>query len=103
MTDLDTEMALIRILSVAGVKLSGFDAQDKRERIRVAILTQNVGNESFAFGPDQIMETYGQAFERCYGTRLELRRRPRDLAGRPNLAETLRELEEEDEDGEDEP
>jgi hypothetical protein len=97
--DLDTELAFIRILSGGGVKLSGgIPAQDKRERIRVAILSQNVENKSFAFGPDHIMETYAQAFERCYGTRLELRGARRDPHNQPNLAETLRALDEDDDD-----
>jgi hypothetical protein len=94
---MDTEMAFIRILSTSGVKLSGFDAQDRRERIRVAILTQNMSSESFPFGPAYLPETYAQAFERCYGSRLELRTRPRDSHRRPNVDEVLQDLDDEEE------
>jgi hypothetical protein len=75
-------MAFVRILSVLGTKLSGdLSADDQRERIRVAILTQNVRDKRNDFGKG--IETFAQAYERCYHRSLDLRRVPRTADGRP--------------------
>jgi hypothetical protein len=77
--DPDLEMAFVRSLSVHGTVLSGdLSAEDKRERIRVAILMQRRENTELEPGL-----TYAQAFRRCYGTPIELRKLVRDRFGRP--------------------
>jgi hypothetical protein len=75
MTDPDTEMAFIRTLSVHGLILSGnISQEDKRERIRTAILSQHLERHCFNALSS---ETYAEAFRRCYGRSLEMRRVPR--------------------------
>lgn len=101
MSDLDTEMAFVRALSVHGVKLSGeMSNEDRRERIRVAILNQELADKKFAHGPLRTMETHREAFERCYGRSLDMRRMQRDAEGRPITPVPMSLLDEED--GEDE-
>ncbi len=80
MSNLETELAFVRELSVAGLVLAGeqLSAQDKCERIRVAILAQRLEKKEFAPG-----ETYAQAFRRCFGKPIERRRIERDEHGRP--------------------
>jgi hypothetical protein len=91
----DTELAFIRALSVGGINFSGgLSPLDKRERIRGAILSQNLEQASF-----EGEETYAQAFERCYRSPLERRIRPREER---DLGESLRVLEEDEDDGESE-
>jgi hypothetical protein len=95
MTDSDTELAFVRVLSVHGLKLAGgISQEDRRERIRVAILTHKLTGKTFAMGP-QRAETYGQAFERCYHRPLEMRRMQRDTDHRPTVDETIKALGEE--------
>jgi hypothetical protein len=85
MTDFDTKMAFIRALSVHGLKLYGDASNDEtRERIRVTILMKMLEDKCFAVGPDHTMETYSQAFERCYNRKLEMRRMQREISGSPN-------------------
>jgi hypothetical protein len=85
MTDQDIELAFIRIMANRGTILSapGMSAADRRERIRTAIFSQGLENAIFGKGP----ETFAQAFQRCYGVRLErriyTRTMPRDCEGRP--------------------
>jgi hypothetical protein len=102
-SDFDTEMAFVRALSVGGTKLSGdMSAEDKRERIRVAILTQKRSDKNFGIGPAHTMETYAQAFERCYHRSVEMRRGQRDFDGKPILVDATSPPEaDEDEDDED--
>jgi len=72
-------MAFVRSLSVHGVVLSGgLSAEDTRERIRVAILMQR--REACELAPGL---TYAEAFRRCYGKPIELRKVVRDRFGRP--------------------
>lgn len=44
----------------------------RRERVREAILSRNVANESAGLGPDGTQETYAQLFERMYGEPFEM-------------------------------
>lgn len=70
----DIEMAFVRTLSTGGVILSGdISAEDKRERIRIAIMQQGLKDAPF----DASM-TYGEAFHRCFARAAEMRRTPRD-------------------------
>jgi len=72
-------MAFVRSLSVHGVVLSGnLSAEDKCERIRVAILMQR--REACEIEPGL---TYGEAFRRCYGKAVDKRKLVRDRFGRP--------------------
>jgi hypothetical protein len=75
----DIEMALIRILSVHGLILSSenMSTADRRERIRVTIMERRCQHGMFN---DEL--TYAQAYKRCYGQSVELRKSPRpELAG----------------------
>jgi hypothetical protein len=87
--DFDTEMAFIRSLSVHGLTFAGeMSQEDKRERIRIAICSQNLENAKFNHG-----ETYGQAYQRCYGRPVEMRRMPRN-AHQPAILEPAAEEDE---------
>lgn len=70
----DIEMALIRILSVHGLILSSanMSAADRRERIRVSIMEHRCQHGMF-----NAELTYAQAYKRCYGQPVELRKSPR--------------------------
>jgi hypothetical protein len=70
----DIEMALIRILSVHGLILSSetMSAADRRERIRVTIMEHRCQHGMFN---EEL--TYAQAYRRCYGRPVELRKTPR--------------------------
>jgi hypothetical protein len=106
MTDFDTEMAFIRSLSVRGLVLSGeLSQEDKRERIRTAILSQNLERHRFGMGPNHTSETYAQAYRRCYGRALEMRRAPRAPATPfvPAISPDKKTTEPEDDDDEDRP
>jgi hypothetical protein len=90
MTREDIELGLIRALSVGGLVLSGnLSAEDKRERIRVAIFQHKLKDQPF----DDCL-TYGEAFGQCFGRPFEMGRMHRDETPRPNLDEA----DEEDED-----
>jgi hypothetical protein len=95
-SDFDTEMAFVRALSVHGMKLAGdISNEDRCERIRVAILSQALADKKFTHGPLRTMETYREAFERCYHRSLDMRRRQRDPTGRPITPEPIPLLDEE--------
>lgn len=67
--DRDLELDFIREFAVSG-ELKGSNADDRRERIRVAIYGRNLLHEPFR---DSGMD-YGQAYQRCYGRPIEMRR-----------------------------
>jgi hypothetical protein len=70
MTREDIELGLVRTLSVGGLVLSGnLSAEDKRERIRIAIFQHKLQSQPF----DEHL-TYGEAFGQCFGRPLEMRR-----------------------------
>jgi len=81
----DIELAFIRILSVGGLVLSGdgISKSDCRERIRCAILERGLDRTMF----DSFL-TFEEAYRRCYGAPLELRRRPRQVAAQARPQES---------------
>lgn len=93
----DIEMALVRILATDGLLLSGISAEDKRERIRLAILQRGLSNRAWPLDGHM---TYGQAFEHCYKRQVEMRRAQRDQFAQP-LAATRVGQDDDDDAGED--
>lgn len=89
-------MAFVRILSVRGLVLSSPDslAIDKKERIRIAILSQNLKDSPF-----DATRTFGEAYLVCYRTSVEKRRIVRDDYGRPTNRPVPAEDDDADEDG----
>jgi len=68
--DRDLELEFIREFAVSGVLLKVSSADERRERIRVAIYGQNLLHQPFR---DSGMD-YSQAYQRCYGRPIEMRR-----------------------------
>jgi hypothetical protein len=66
----DLEMDFIREFATGGELLMGLGVDGRRERIRVAIYTQKRAHLLFRDGP----MTYAQAYAKCFGQPLELRR-----------------------------
>jgi hypothetical protein len=71
--DRDLELDFIREFAVGGELLKCSSVDDRRERIRVAIYTRQLLHKRFR---DSGMD-YGQAYERCYGRPIEMRRTER--------------------------
>jgi hypothetical protein len=71
--DRDLELDFIREFAVGGEMLSSLSADDRRERIRVAIYAKKLVNAPFR---DSGMD-YAQAYRRCYGRPIEMRSAPR--------------------------
>jgi hypothetical protein len=68
--DRDLELEFIREFAVHGELLRGANVDDRRERIRVAIYANKLERALFRdSGVD-----YGQAYLRCYGRPIEMRR-----------------------------
>ena len=67
--DRDIELEFIREFSVNGEFLKVSNADDRRERIRIAIWTNKLERSPFR---DSGMN-YGQAYQRCYGRPIEMR------------------------------
>jgi hypothetical protein len=67
--DRDLELDFIREFSTGGETLIGLGLDSRRERIRVAIYTQNLPNMRFREGP----MTYAEAYAECFGQPLEMR------------------------------
>jgi hypothetical protein len=68
--DRDLELDFIREFAVGGDLIKGSSVDDRRERIRVAIYGRNLLHQPFR---DSGMD-YGQAYLRCYGRPIEMRR-----------------------------
>ena len=68
--DRDLELDFIREFAAGGELMTGLSADDRRERIRLAIYGRNLLHEPFR---DSGMD-YGQAYQRCYGRPIEMRR-----------------------------
>jgi hypothetical protein len=83
----DIELTFIRSLACGGYVLSGdqMSAEDRAERIRVAIMKQQVNNLPFPIDPSI---TFAQAFQMAYHRSCELRRFERDQYGRNTGAKT---------------
>jgi hypothetical protein len=73
--DRDLELDFIREFSTGGELLQGLSADNRRERIRVAIYTEKLPHMLFRDGP----MTYAEAYAECYGRPLEMRSVVRDL------------------------
>lgn len=74
MTD-DHELEFIREFAVRGNGIGlCLSSEDRRERIRVAIMASGLAEKDFR---DTGM-TYSQAYRQRYGKQLEMRRHPRD-------------------------
>lgn len=74
----DIELALIRILATDGLVFGGVSAEDKRERIRVAIMQRGLRDKPF-----NAHLTFGEAFWQCYRRQVEMRRTQREDASQP--------------------
>jgi hypothetical protein len=70
MFDRDMELDFIREFATGGELPQGLSSDDRRERIRVAIYTQELVYRRFR---DTAM-TYAGAYEKCFGQPLEMRR-----------------------------
>ena len=72
LTDLDRDLELdfIREFAAGGESMKGRSADDRRERIRIAIFVQKLVHTPFRDGP----MTYAEAYQQCYGRPLEMRR-----------------------------
>ena len=96
----DIEMAFTRILSSGGLILSGagISTEQKRERIRIAIMQRGIKDARF----DDSM-TYGEAFHRCFAMPVEMRRVPRDTYQRavPAIPWAVVEIDPDDDEGDD--
>jgi hypothetical protein len=68
--DQDLELEFIREFAVHGEMLKGSNVDDRRERIRVAIYTQNLVHKPFR---DSGMD-YAAAYQQCYRRPIEMRR-----------------------------
>jgi hypothetical protein len=66
--DRDLELDFIREFSTGG-ELQGLSVDIRRERIRVAIYTQQLPRSLFRDGP----MTYAEAYAECFGRPLEMR------------------------------
>ena len=66
--DPDLELDFIREFATGG-ELLKLSVHDRRERIRVAIYTQNLVHKRFRDGP----MTYAEAYAECFGRALEMR------------------------------
>ena len=73
--DRDLEMDFIREFAAGGELMRDLSADDRRERIRVAIFAHKLAHAPFRDGP----MTYAEAYATCYGRPIEMRRTPRKL------------------------
>jgi hypothetical protein len=93
LTRADIEMTFIRSLACSGVILSGtqLSPEDRRERIRIAIMKAQMNNKPLPTDPTV---TYAQAFQIAYNRPCELRQAERDRFNReivftPTLAANI--------------
>ena len=77
----DIELTFIRSLACSGVILSGtqLSPEDRRERIRIAIMKSHMNNKPLPTDPTL---TYAQAFQLAYNRPCELRQAERDRFNR---------------------
>jgi hypothetical protein len=68
--DRDLELDFIREFATGGELMKDLSADDRRERIRVAIYAQKLAHMLFRDGP----MTYAEAYANCFGRPLEMRR-----------------------------
>lgn len=79
--DRDLELDFIREFATGGGLLPGLCDDERRERIRVAIYTQNLAHMHFRAGP----MTYAEAYAACFKRPLEMRRTVRREAKSEHL------------------
>ncbi len=98
---LDIELGFIRSLAHSGFILSGpqLSPEDRRERIRVAIMKAQVHDKPF---PIDSSLTYGAAYQKAYNRPCELRRFDRDQNGRAIAPKNLQNLPHDFDDSDDE-
>ena len=72
--DRDFELDFIREFAAGGELMKDLSADDRRERIRVAIFFHKLAHMLFRDGP----MTYAEAYQRCYGRPIEMRRTARN-------------------------
>jgi hypothetical protein len=82
----DIEMTFVRSLACSGMVLGDaqLSSEDRRERIRIAIMKMRVSNKPLPIDPTV---TYAQAFRQLYNRPCELRVAERDRYGREILTE----------------
>jgi hypothetical protein len=68
--DRDLELDFIREFAAGGELMVGLSADDRRERIRVAIFVHKLSHMPFRDGP----MTYAEAYAKCFGRPIEMRR-----------------------------
>jgi hypothetical protein len=68
--DRDLELDFIREFATGAESLTGLSADDRRERIRVAIYALKLVHMLFRDGP----MTYAETYAKCFGQPLEQRR-----------------------------
>jgi hypothetical protein len=68
--DSGLELDFIREFAAGGELMNGLSADDRRERIRVAIYAHKLPQTLFRDGP----MTYAEAYEKCFGRPIERRR-----------------------------
>lgn len=82
--DRDLELDFIREFAVGGELTRGLSADERRERIRVAIFVHKRAQMLFRDGP----MTYAEAYQLCYGRPIEMRRTVRhEPKSEPQIAE----------------
>ncbi len=80
--DQDLELDFIREFAAGGELMKGLSADDRRERIRVAIHTHKLAHKLFRGGP----MTYSEAYTSCFGRQIEMRRAVRHEPKTDSLA-----------------
>jgi hypothetical protein len=68
--DPDLELDFIREFATGGQIMKDISAEDRRERIRVAIYVKKLAHMLFRDGP----MTYAEAYANCFGRPIEMRR-----------------------------
>jgi hypothetical protein len=67
--DRDLELDFIREFAAGGELMKGLSADDRRQRIRVAIYAHKLPHTLFRDGP----MTYAEAYAKCFGRPIEMR------------------------------
>jgi hypothetical protein len=81
--DRDLELDFMREFAIGGESMTGISADDRRERIRVAIYAHKLAHTLFRDGP----MTYAEAYAICFGRPIEMRRTMRPEPNREPILE----------------
>ena len=87
--DRDLELDFIREFSTGGELLQGLSADNRRERIRVAIYTEKLPHMLFRDGPMTYAEAYAECFRRPLEMRRVVRHQPKSDATKPPANEVV--------------